>query len=98
MSDVVLFLMIKYINKNLLLADEDDADKRRRTMASVILQGGCAIVHVQTIIASGSSLHELPTPAATNPLYLFDHDPLIVSTVKNMRCLDHYFECTQFVF
>ena len=94
MSDVVLFLMIKYINKNLLLADEDedDADKRRRTMASVILQGGCAIVHVQTIIASGSSPHELPTPAATNPPYLFDHDPLILSTVKNMPCLDHYFE------
>ena len=94
MSDVVLFLMIKYLIKNLLLADEDedDADKRRRTMASVILQRGCATVHVQTIIASGSSLHELPTPAATNPLYLFDHDPLILSTVKNMRCLDHYFE------
>ena len=90
MSDVVLFLMIKYINKNLLLADEDDADKRRRTMASVILQGGCATVHVQTIIASGSSPHELPTPAATNPLYLFDHDPLILPTVKNMPCPDRY--------
>ena len=91
-SDVALFLMIKYLNKNLLLADEDDADKRRRTMASVILQGGCATVHVQTIIASGSSLHELRTPPATNPLYLFDHDPLILPTVKNMPCLDHYFE------
>ena len=83
--------MIKYFNRHLLLADEDDADERRRTMASVILQGGVHTVHVQTIIASGSSPHELPTPPATNPLYLFDHDPLILPTVKNMRCLDHYF-------
>ena len=91
MSDVVLFLMIKYLNKNVLLADEDDADERRRTMASVILQGGVHTVHVQTIIASGSSPHELPTSPATNPLYFFDHDPLILPTVRNMSCLDYYF-------
>ena len=58
---------------------------------------GVHTVHVQTIIASGSSPHELPTPPATNPLYLFDHDPLILPTVRNMSCLDHYFGWTQFV-